>query len=290
MDGTEDVQGLGRFDLPRRGVLMTGLIGGFSLAAGQVSAQVIHTDTNGLDAGEIKIESDGADLPAYYARPQGPGPFPMILVLEEVFGVHEHIKDICRRLAKLGALAVSVEYYARLGDLSKMTDAAIIMRDVISKAPDGQIMRDLDAAAAWAAKNKGDMARFGVIGFCQGGRNTWLYAERNPALKAAVAFYGTVNVETNALKPVSPVLNAGALKCPLLSLSGDADTSAKPALLKRAATIAHDAGKTVELHFYPGAGHAFFADYRPSYNQDAAVDAWRRAVAWFRKYGVLPNA
>ncbi len=170
----DEVTGLHAYPLPRRGLLMTGLISGFTLATARVDAQVIHTDTSGLDAGETSVPTTAGDLPAYYARPQGAGPFPVVIVIEEIFGVHEHIKDICRRLAKLGYLGVATEYYARIGDLSKMTDVQQIFREVINRTPDGQMMSDMDATASWSAANHGDPGRMGVTGFCRGGRNTWL--------------------------------------------------------------------------------------------------------------------
>jgi carboxymethylenebutenolidase len=168
MDGLD---GLKSYPLARRGMMMTGLISGFTLATTRVEAQVIHTDAAGLDAGETRIPTTEGELPAYYARPSGAGPFPTVLVIEEIFGVHEYIKDTCRRLAKLGYLAVAPELYARIGDLLGMTDVNAIIRDVINKAPDDRLMQDLDSTAAWAASNKGDPARLAVTGFCRGGRN-----------------------------------------------------------------------------------------------------------------------
>src|SRR3954452_12988257 len=165
--------GLQAYPLARRGVVMTGLISGFTLATQRVEAQAIHTDTQGIDAGEARIPVKDGALPAYFARPAGQGPFPVVLVNEEIFGVHEYIKDICRRLAKVGYFVVATEYYARLGDLSKMTDLSQIIRDVIAKAPDEQYMADLDATAAWAAAHGGDAGRVGVIGCFRGGRQTW---------------------------------------------------------------------------------------------------------------------
>ena len=168
MDGLD---GLKSYPLARRGMMMTGLISGLTLAVTPVEAQVIHTGSDGLDAGETKIPTSQGSLPAYYARPAGAGPFPTVLVIEEIFGVHEYIKDTCRRLAQAGYLAVAPELYARIGDLSTMTDVNAIVRDVISKAPDDRLMQDLDSTAAWAASNKGDPARLAVTGFCRGGRN-----------------------------------------------------------------------------------------------------------------------
>ena len=283
MDGFE---GLKDFPLARRGMMMSGLITGFTLATTRVEAQVIHTGTEGLDAGETKIPvADGA-LPGYYARPAGPGPFPIVLVIEEIFGVHEHIKDICRRLAKIGYLAVAPELYARIADLSQMTDAAIIVRDVISKAPDAQMLTDLDSTAAWAAANRGDPARMGVTGFCRGGRDTWFYAAHNPALKAAVAWYGPIGGATSPIQPLTTMDIAADLKCPLLGLYGGQDTSIAVPDVRAAAAKAAAAGKTVEIVVYPDAPHGFNADYRPSYRKVDAEDGWTRLQAWLKRYGV----
>ncbi|GAC1483607.1 MAG: hypothetical protein NVS2B11_09110 [Acetobacteraceae bacterium] len=239
MDGTE---GLTRFPLARRGMVMTGLMTGFTLATTRVEAQAIHTEATGLEAGEVKIPTDGGDMPGYSARPSGAGPFPVVLLIEEIFGVHEHIKDLCRRLAKAGYLAVAPELYARQGDLSKMTDAATIVRDVISKAPDEQVMRDLDAAVAWAGKNHGDVARLGVTGFCRGGRNTWLYDAHSAQVKAAVAWYGPVADATSSIQPRTATDLAAELKAPLLGLYGGQDAGIKPADVEAAAAKAKAAG------------------------------------------------
>lgn len=280
------MDGLSNFPLARRGMMMTGLISGFTLAVSTVQAQVIHTDATGLDAGEIKISTNDGEIPGYYARPEGAGPFPVILVNEEIFGVHEHIKDLCRRLAKSGYLAVAPEIYARLGDLSTMTDVQAIVRDVISKAPDDQVMKDMDAAVAWANANKGDPARLGVTGFCRGGRDTWLYAAHNPALKAAVAWYGPVGGATSPIQPQTVMDVADKIDCPLLGLYGGADTSIPVDAVQAAAAKAKAAGKTVEIVVFPEAPHGFNADYRPSYRKEAAEDGWARMLAWFKQYGV----
>jgi carboxymethylenebutenolidase len=281
-----EVQGLHAYPLARRGLLMTGLISGFTMATTRVDAQVIHTDTDGLDAGETKVPTDAGDLPAYYARPQGAGPFPIVIVIEEIFGVHEHIKDLCRRFAKLGYLAVATEYYARIGDLSKMTDVQQIFRDVINRAPDAQMMSDMDATASWAAANRGDSARMGVTGFCRGGRNTWLYAAHNPQLKAAVAWYGPVASAKSDIQPVNAIDIAGELKCPLLGLYGGQDGSIPAATVHEAETKAKATGKTVEIVVFPDAPHGFNADYRPSYREVDAKKAWGLMLDWFHKYGV----
>lgn len=288
MNDLSELTGLRRFPLPRRGLMMSGLISGFTLATQRVEAQALHTDTQGLDAGETHIPTTDGTLPAYYARPAGKGPFPIVLVNEEIFGVHEYIKDVCRRLAKQGYLAVATEYYARIGDLSKMTDVKQIFHDVILKAPDAQYMSDLDSTAAWAAKNHGIADRMGVIGFCRGGRQTWLYAAHNPHLKAAVAFYGPLGGTPSPIQPTTALDLAGDIKCPLLGLYGAQDQSIPVNMVRDAEAKAKAAGKTVEIVIYPDAGHGFHADYRPSYRAADAADGWKRAIAWFHRFGVAP--
>ena len=284
MDGS---QGLKDYPLARRGMLMSGLITGFTLATTRVEAQAIHTDAAGIDAGETKIPVSDGSLPAYYARPDGAGPFPVVVVIEEIFGVHEYIKDICRRLAKLGYLAIAPELYARIADLSKMTDAGAIVRDVISKAPDDRMLADLDSAVQWAAANKGDVGRMGVTGFCRGGRDTWFFAAHNPQLKAAVAWYGPIGGPTSPIQPKTTMDIAADLKCPLLGLYGQQDSSIAVADVEAAAAKARAAGKTVDIVVYPDAPHGFHADYRPSYRKADAENGWVRMQAWFKQYGVI---
>ncbi len=278
--------GLAPAPLARRGFMMSSLISGFTLAAARVEAAAIYTDSAGLDAGETRIPVADGSLPGYFARPQGAGPFPTVLVIEEIFGVHAYIKDVCRRLARLGYLAVAPELYARIADLSQMSDAQQIFRDVISKAPDAQVLADLDATAAWAAGQAGDPARLGVIGFCRGGRDTWLYAAHNPALRAAVAWYGPVATPSSAIQPQAPMDIAAALKCPLLGLYGGQDPSIRPADVEAAAARATAAGKSVEIVIYPDAPHGFHADYRPSYRPADAEDGWKRMLAFLHQHGV----
>jgi carboxymethylenebutenolidase len=288
MDGPADVglSGLVASPLARRGFVMSTLITGLTLATTRVDAQAIHTDTSGIVAQETKIPVADGSLPAYVAHPAGNGPFPTILVIEEIFGVHEYIKDVCRRLAKAGYLAVAPELYARLADLSKMTNVAEIIRDVILKAPDATMLSDLDATAAWAASHGGDPTRLGVTGFCRGGRNTWLYATHNPKLKAAVAWYGPVLGPTSAIQPVNPSDVAEKLLCPLLGLYGGQDTGIKMPDVQAAAAKATVSGKQVEIVIYPDAGHGFHADYRPSYNAADAAAGWSRMLGWFSSHGV----
>ena len=282
----DESDGLHRFPLPRRAFVMSSLISGLTLAATRADAQEIRTGTDGLVAMETRIPVADGMLPAYAARPDGSGPFPIVLVIEEIFGVHEYIKDVCRRLAHAGFLAVAPELYARLADLSTMTDAQQIVRDVIRKAPDATVLSDLDATARWAAGQHGDGSRMGVLGFCRGGRDSWLYAEHNPALKAAVAFYGPVNTEDTAIQPRSPLDLAAGLKCPLLGLYGGQDGSISQDDVRAAQNKARAAGQVVDIVVYPDAPHGFHADYRPSYRKADAEDAWNRAIAWLRSHGV----
>jgi carboxymethylenebutenolidase len=270
----------------RRGFMMTTLMTGFTLAVTRAEGEPIHTDSAGLVAGEVRIPVADGHLPGYAARPAGPGPFPTILVIEEIFGVHEYIKDVCRRLAKRGYLAVAPELYARLADLSAMTDVQDIITKVILKAPDATLLADLDSTAAWAATDHGDPARLGVLGFCRGGRDTWLYAEHNPRLKAAVAFYGAVAGPRSDIQPKTPLDQAQLLKCPLLGLYGGQDTSISQKDVQGAAAIARAMGKRVEIKLFPDAGHGFHADYRPSYNPKDAQAAWAMALDWFKTNGM----
>jgi carboxymethylenebutenolidase len=272
--------------LHRRGFLMTTLISGFTLAATRGQAAAIHTDDTGLIAGATTIKVTDGKLPAYFARPAGPGPFPVILVTEEIFGVHEYIKDVCRRFAKLGYLAVAPEYYARLGDLAAITDPHQIISQIISRAPDALMMNDMDHAVAWAAAHHGDTNRLGIVGFCRGGRQVWHYAAHSTRLKAAVAFYGPLAGRPSPIQPQTALDLAAHIHCPLLAFYGGKDASIPAADRAQAAAAAKAAGETVTMIVYPDAEHGFHADYRPSYNEAAAKDAWGKALAWFQHYGV----
>lgn len=286
MNDLSGLQGLILPPLARRGFVMTTLISGLTLAATRVEAQVIHTDAAGIEAGEVMIPVADGQLPGYFAKPAGTGPFPIVLVNEEIFGVHDYIKDVCRRLAKLGYAAVAVEIYARLADLSKATDAGEIIRSVVAKAPDATVMSDSDSAVAYAAAHGGDNNRLAVIGFCRGGRNAWLYDAHNPKVKAAVAFYGPVGGAATDLQPKTATDIAGSLHAPLLGLYGGQDPGIPADSVRKAQAIAQAAGKTVEIVVYPDAPHGFHADYRPSYRAANANDAWARMQVWFKKYGV----
>jgi carboxymethylenebutenolidase len=288
MNDITELAGLRDYPLPRRGMLMTSLISGFTLATQRVEAQEIHTDTAGIVTGETQIPTKDGKLPAFFAKPAHKGPFPVVLVNEEIFGVHEYIKDVCRRLAKAGYLAVATEYYARIGDLSKMTDTKQIFADVILKAPDAQYMSDLDSTAAWALHNGGSATRVAVVGFCRGGRQTWLYAAHSPHLRAAVAFYGPLGGAPSPIQPASALDLAAQIKCPLLGLYGGQDPGIPVDIIRQAEAKAKAAHKTVDIVIYPDAPHGFHADYRPSYRQADAEDAWKRMLAWFHRFGVRP--
>ena len=276
-----------KVDFTRRGFVATTLISGFTIAAGPVMAQTaIKTDSKGLTAGPVRIPVADGEMHAYRAMPaQGSGPFPTILVIQEIFGVHEHIQDVCRRFAKLGYLAVAPDLYQRQGDMSKVTDLQGAIA-VASKVPDAQVMSDLDATAAWCKANKGDAAKLGITGFCWGGRITWLYAAHNPQLKAGVAWYGRIVGQHSALTPKNPIDLATEIKAPMLGLYGAADQGIPVDTVHQMETALRNAGKEAVFIIYDGAPHAFHADYRPSYRKDAAEDGWKQAVAWFKMHGV----
>lgn len=272
--------------LSRRMFAMTTLAGGFALSTLPVSAQTITTPTDGLIAGEVSIPVEGGSLPAYRAKPAGAGPFPIVMVVQEIFGVHEHIKDVCRRFAKEGYLAVATELFARQGNAASFTDTGALIRELVSKVPDAQVMADLDATAAWAAKDGGDAARLGITGFCWGGRTTWLYAARNPKLKAGVAWYGRVTSAPTALQPMVPVNLVQKMNAPVLGLYGGKDGGIPMADVERMQKALAAVNSRSTFHVYPDAPHAFHADYRPSYRPDDAKDGWKRCLEWFRANGV----
>ena len=278
---------LPKIRVTRREFVVTTLAAGFAAAVQPVSAETITTDSKGLEAGEVKIPVKDGEVPAYRAMPDSGGPFPVVLVVQEIFGVHEHIKDVCRRFAKLGYLAVAPELYARQGDVSKMTDIQEIFSKVVSKVPDDQVMADLDATVAWAKKtDKGDTAKLGITGFCWGGRIVWLYAAHSKNLKAGVAWYGRLVGKPDKLHPKNPIDLVGSLKAPVLGLYGGADQGIPVETVERMRKALKEARKTGEIIVYPDTPHAFHADYRPSYRKDKAEDGWKRLLDWFKKYGV----
>ncbi len=273
-------------DYTRREFVMTTLATGFATAVLPVAAQtVITTDTSGLIAGEVKIPTQGGTMAAYRAMPDKGKDFPVVLVVQEIFGVHEHIKDIARRLAKAGYMAIAPDLYARQGDVSKMTSIDDI-RPVVAKVPDAQVMGDLDAAAAWAAKNGGSADKLAVTGFCWGGRITWMYTAHNPKVKAGVAWYGPLVGQPSDLKPKNPVDVAPAIKGRVLGLYGGADGGIPNDTVDKMREALAAAGDKSEIVLYPDTPHGFNADYRPSYRKDKAEDGWSKMMAWFKKNGV----
>jgi carboxymethylenebutenolidase len=270
----------------RRGFFVTQLCAGYAAAVQPVSAQTITTPTDGLTAGEVKIPVKDGSIPAYRAMPAKGGRFPVVLVVQEIFGVHEHIKDICRRLAKQGYLAVAPELYARQGDVSGLKNFPEIMK-IVAKVPDAQVMSDLDAAAAWAGKNKGNVSKMAVTGFCWGGRIVWLYSAHNPKLKAGVAWYGRLVGQASENTPAHPVDSAASLKAPVLGLYAGKDQGIPLDTVEKMRAALRTAKKAEsEIVVFPDAQHGFHADYRPSYNKPDAEDGWRRLLAHFKKHGV----
>jgi len=287
---TQDVIGLIKpAPVSRRGFMTASaaIAAGYTLAAGPVRADVITTDTNGLTAGDTKIKVADGEMPGYFARPAGVNNPPVVLVAMEIFGLHEYIKDVTRRLAKLGAFAVAPDYYFRKGgDLTKITEIPQLL-PIVNGKPDAELLSDLDSTVAWAKSQGGDTSRLGIIGFCRGGRTVWEYAAHAPALKAGVAFYGPPVDPPNPLWPKSPMQLAPEMKAPVLGLYGEADTGIPLASVEAFREALAASKKTAEFKIYPGAPHGFHADYRASYRKDAAEDGWTQMQAWLRKYGVL---
>ena len=261
---------------------------GYARAVQPIMASAITTDGSGLEAGGVTIDSNGFAMPAYRARPAGGERLPIILVVSEIFGVHEHIADVARRFARLGYLAIAPELFVRQGDAKAPADIDTLFATIISKVPDAQVASDLDAAVAWAATQGGDTARLGVTGFCWGGRQTWLYSAHNPAVRAGVAWYGRLTGVTNERQTAHPVTRAAELKAPVLGLYGGADTGIPldtVEAMRLALAAGSEAAQRSEIVVYPEAKHAFFADYRPSYDPPSAADGWQRCVSGLRAHG-----
>jgi len=274
-------------DFTRRDFIVTVLAAGFAAAVRPIAAQtVIQTDDKGLIAGEVKIPVKGGQIPAYRAMPEKGTNLPTVLVVQEIFGVHEHIRDVCRRLGKLGYLAVAPELFARQGDVSKMTDIKEILEKVVPKVPDAQVMGDLDATAAWAAQNNGNGAKLGITGFCWGGRIVWLYAAHNPGLKAGVAWYGRLTGDKDELRPRQPLDLVKSIKAPVLGLYGAEDQGIPVEIVEMMQDDLKAAKSPSEIVIYPDAPHGFHADFRSSYRPGPAQDGWKRLQQWFKKHGV----
>jgi carboxymethylenebutenolidase len=286
-----DIVGLSKTmpPLSRRGFFMSAsaaTAAGYTLAAGPVRAEAIRTDTNGLEAGMEKVKVAGGEMPAYVARPANVKNPPVILVNMEIFGLQEYIKDVARRLAHLGAYAIAPDYYFRMGDLVKVTSREPLMKAVNSKS-DAELFADLDATVAFAKSHGGDTNRLGVMGFCRGGRTVWIYSTHNPSIKAAVAFYGTLNDPETPAMPKNSISLADQVKAPVLGLYGADDAGIKPEHIAKMKERLKAADKTYDFKIFPGAPHGFHADYRPSYRKEQAEQAWADMIVWFKKYKVL---
>lgn len=272
----------------RRAFAATSLVAGFTLAAGPLRAGAIITDTNGLVAGEVKVPvSDGA-IPAYRARPATGAHWPVVLVTQEIFGVHEHIRDICRRFAKQGYYAIAPSLYARYGDPAAYTDIHRLVTEIVSKVPDAGVMSDLDLSAKFSAGEGADPARLAIIGFCWGGRIVWLYAAHNPALRAAAAFYGPLRAPPprSPLRPLYPLDLASEINAPVIAFYGGKDQGIPVSDVEAMRAALAKAGKrNCDINVYMDAEHGFFADYRPSYNEADAKLAWAKTLAWFKQHG-----
>ena len=273
----------------RRTALGVMLGAGYAAAAAPVMAQTaVSTPADGLTAGEVHFAVNGFDVRAYRAAPQGKTGLPVVLVISEIFGVHEYIADVCRRLAHEGYLAVAPDLFARQGDPRAYSEVAKLMSELVSKVPDAQVMADLDGAVQWAGAHGGDLQRVGITGFCWGGRITWLYAAHGP-VKAGVAWYGRLVGQASALNPKHPVDLAPILKAPVLGLYGEKDAGIPLDTIdkmKSALSEGSAAAKASRFVVYPDAPHAFHADYRPSFRKEAAQDGWKRTLAWFKANGV----
>jgi carboxymethylenebutenolidase len=274
----------------RRDFVRTTVGSGFAAAVLPVTAQtMIQTDTEGLAAGPVTIPVGDFKMPAYRAMPAGKANAPVVLVVSEIFGVHEHIADVARRLAKQGYMAIAPELFVRQGDAKGYTEISKLMAEVVGKVPDAQVLGDLDACVAWARAEGGDTSKLGITGFCWGGRFVWLYSAHNPSLKAGVAWYGRLVGTPTPLTPQHPLDVAGKLNAPVLGLYGGQDQGIPlDTVDKMKAALANGskAARASEFVVYPDAGHAFHADYRPSYKREAAADGWARCLAWFKSHGV----
>lgn len=274
-------------EFTRREFVVALLGAGYAIATQPIAAQTaIKTDAAGLTAGEVRIPTRDGSIPAYRAMPAKGSNFPIVLVVSEIFGVHEYIADICRRLAKLGYLAVAPELFVRLADVRKLPDVQTILSTVVARTPDAQVLSDLDATAAWALANGGNGEKLAITGFCWGGRIVWLYAAHNPKLRAAVAWYGRLTGDKDELHPKQPIELAGEIKAPVLGLYGGADQGIPVEVVEMFEDDLKAAKSRCEIVIYPDAPHGFHADYRPSYRKQPAEDGWKRLQAWFHQHGV----
>ncbi|HTN72424.1 MAG TPA: dienelactone hydrolase family protein [Methylomirabilota bacterium] len=260
------------------------------MAGDSIGSHVITTDNDGLIVKEVRIPLRDGELPAYQAHPEDDASFPVVVVVHEIFGVHEHIKDVCRRFAKLGYMAIAPELFARSGAILKNADISEIMSKVINRVSDDQVISDLDALVEWLKKNdKAEITKLGITGFCWGGRITWLYCAHNPLVKAGVAWYGRLEGTTTELQPKHPIEIAQQLKAPVLGLYGGVDQSIPLESVKRMQAALSAAHNACEIVVYDNAPHAFFADYRAGYRKEEADNGWQRLLLWFRDHGIRPD-
>ncbi|MEQ1754002.1 MAG: dienelactone hydrolase family protein [Micropepsaceae bacterium] len=286
MAGKNSMDGKG-FQMDRRTIVVSSLAAGFALSVQPVAAGTISTEASGLETGEIRIPVVDGEIPAYQARPVGGKQLPTVIVIHEIFGVHEWVKDICRRFAKAGYLAVAPYLYSRQGDALAYTDIQKLVAELVSKVDDATVISDLDATVKWASKNGGDPQRIAVTGFCWGGRQTWLYTAHSADVKAGAAWYGHMVRKEGNTQPVHPVEVAAAFKGRMLGFYGELDKGIQASQIDAMRAALKAAGDTKsEIVVFPGADHGFLADYRPSYNESAAKDAWARCLAWFKAHGV----
>jgi len=280
----EDQNWVGSTQVNRRAAIMgTAAFAGYALAVQPVAASTITTDTAGLDAGMTSFQTTGIRMNAYRAKPAGNRNLPVVIVVQEIFGLHEWVKDICRRYAKAGFYAIAPDLYQRQGDATKVTDFKVLVGEIVAKVPDAQVMGDLDAVAKFAGTDGGNAAKLGITGFCWGGRIVWLYAAHNPKLKAGVACYGRVIGAANPLQPKNPIDLVASINAPVLGLYGALDKGIPVADTEKMLAALKAAKKPSTIHVFQGADHGFFADYRPSYNEAAAKQGWAEAVGWFRR-------
>ncbi len=272
--------------LGRRELLLGGLGAGFALAVRPIAAATITTPSTGLTAGFVSIPVGDRSIPAYRARPSGTGTVPVVLVVQEIFGVHAHIQDVCRRLARAGYLAIAPSLFERQGDVGGLPTIEAIL-PVVARVPDAQVLSDLDATVAWAGRQGGgDLRRLGITGFCWGGRITWLYAAHNPRLRAGVAWYGRLVGAGSALQPSYPLELAARIQAPVLGLYGGQDDGIPLESVTRMQQALKAAGSRSQIVVFPEAPHGFHADYRPTFRAREAADGWQRLLAWFRANGV----
>lgn len=287
LDHSNPQPAVAKAGLSRRDFIVTSLATGFALAAQPVAAATITTDSKGLIAGEVSVTVADGKIPAYRALPAKGSNFPVIVVIQEIFGVHEHIKDMCRRYAKQGYYAIAPELFARQGDVSKMTDIGKILSEVVAKVPDAQVFADLDASVAFAkASGKADTTRLGVVGYCYGGRVVWLYADHNPAVKAGVAYYGLLAGMKSEVKPKDAIDVGATLKTPVLGLYASKDAYIPNDVVEAMRAALSKGGSGSEIVVFPGVDHGFNADYRPTYDAGAAKYAQELANDWFKDRGV----